>query len=163
MAAGIGESKQDVGMTKVDHIELGGIVIRDQVFATLDLTDFAGRGEGLDDVAGLLGYELLRRFPVTIDYQHSRAIFYNPETFKYTGKGLRVPFRFRVRFRRSMARWTVSQAHLSSTPAVGRPSIWPRRSSTRTASRRNMHRSIASSPKQASADTRIRRSRAPAA
>ncbi len=92
---GIGESKQDVGMTKVDHIELGGIVIRDQVFATLDLTDFAGRGEGLDDVAGLLGYELLRRFPVTIDYQHSRAIFYNPETFKYTGKGLRVPFRFR--------------------------------------------------------------------
>ena len=92
---GVGEGKQDIGMTKVEHIELGGIVIRNQVFATLDLTDFASRGEGLDDVAGLLGYELLKRFPVTIDYQHSRAIFYNPETFKYMGKGVRVPFRFK--------------------------------------------------------------------
>jgi PDZ domain/Aspartyl protease len=93
--SGVGESKQDVGMTKVGRIELGGIVVRDQVFATIDLQDFASRVEGLDHVAGLVGYELFKRFPVTIDYQRSRAIFYNPETFEYAGKGVRVPFRFK--------------------------------------------------------------------
>jgi hypothetical protein len=93
--SGVGESKQDVGMTKVGRVELGGIVVRDQVFATLDLEDFASRVEGLDHVAGLVGYELFKRFPVKIDYQRSRAIFYNPETFKYSGQGVRVPFRFK--------------------------------------------------------------------
>jgi PDZ domain/Aspartyl protease len=92
---GVGENKQDVGMTKVGRVELGGIVVRDQVFATLDLEDFGSRVEGLDHIAGLVGYELFKRFPVMIDYQHSRAIFYNPETFKYAGKGVRVPFRFK--------------------------------------------------------------------
>jgi hypothetical protein len=92
---GVGENKQDVGMTKVGRIEVGGIVIRDQVFATLDLEEFASRVEGLDHVAGLVGYELFKRFPVMIDYQHSRAVFYNPDTFKYAGKGVRVPFRFK--------------------------------------------------------------------
>jgi hypothetical protein len=92
---GGGENKQDVGMTKVGRVELGGIVVRDQVFATLDLEDFASRVEGLDHVAGLVGYELFKRFPVMIDYQHSRAIFYNPDTFKYAGNGVRVPFRFK--------------------------------------------------------------------
>ena len=93
--SGVGENKQDVGMTKVGRIELGGIVVRDQVFATLDLQDFATRVEGLDHVAGLVGYELFKRFPVKIDYQRSRAIFYNPGTFKYAGNGVRVPFRFK--------------------------------------------------------------------
>lgn len=92
---GVGENKQDVGMTKVGRIELGGIVVRDQVFATLDLEDFGTRVEGLDHIAGLVGYELFKRFPVMIDYHRSRAIFYNPETFKYAGKGVRVPFRFK--------------------------------------------------------------------
>jgi hypothetical protein len=93
--SGVGEAKQDVGITKVGRIELGGIVVRDQVFATLDLQDFISRVEGLDQVAGLVGYELFKRFPVKIDYQHSRAIFYNPETFKYAGTGVRIPFRFK--------------------------------------------------------------------
>ncbi len=93
--SGVGESKQDVGMTKVDTLEVGGIVVRSQVFATLDLGDFARRVEGLDSVSGLVGYELFKRFPVKIDYQHSRAIFYDPLTFKYSGTGTRVPFRFK--------------------------------------------------------------------
>jgi PDZ domain/Aspartyl protease len=92
---GVGENKQDVGMTKVSRVELGGIVVRDQVFATLDLQDFGSRVEGLDDIAGLVGYELFKRFPVKIDYQRSRATFYDPDKFKYAGAGVRVPFRFK--------------------------------------------------------------------
>jgi hypothetical protein len=42
-----------------------------------------------------VGYELFKRFPVMIDYQRSRAIFYDPQKFKYAGNGTRVPFRFK--------------------------------------------------------------------
>ena len=93
--SGVGENKQDVGLTKVDTLEVGGIVVRSQVFSTLDLGDFARRVEGLDNVSGLVGYELFKRFPVMIDYQRSRAIFYDPQKFKYAGSGTRVPFRFK--------------------------------------------------------------------
>jgi hypothetical protein len=93
--SGVGESKQDVGLTKVDTLEIGGIVVKSQVFSTLDLGDFARRVEGLDNVSGLVGYELFKRFPVMIDYQRSRAIFYDPQKFKYAGTGTRVPFRFK--------------------------------------------------------------------
>src|SRR5207248_629767 len=57
--------------------------------------DFARRVEGLDNVSGLVGYELFKRFPVMIDYQRSRAIFYDPQKFKYAGNGTPVPFRFK--------------------------------------------------------------------
>ena len=93
--SGVGESKQDVGLTKVDTLEVGGIVVKSQIFATLDLRDFALRVEGLDNIAGLVGYELFKRFPVTVDYTRSLAIFHDPATFKYSGKGVRVPFRFK--------------------------------------------------------------------
>ena len=93
--SGVGESKQDVGVTKVDTLEIGGIVVKSQVFSTLDLGDFARRVEGLDNFSGLVGYELFKRFPVMIDYQRSRAIFYDPQKFKYAGPGTRVPFRFK--------------------------------------------------------------------
>jgi PDZ domain len=82
-----------VGITKVDRVEIGGIEVRDQLFSTADLNDFGKRVEGIDAFAGLVGYELFRRFPVTINYDRSMATFYNPATFKYAGNGVRVPFR----------------------------------------------------------------------
>ncbi|NDP43803.1 MAG: hypothetical protein GZ089_13960 [Aromatoleum sp.] len=92
--AGSGEAQQEVGLTMVDRLEVGGIVVEHQTFATIDLAAFIQRVEGLDDVAGLVGYELFKRFPVTLDYARSRAIFYDPATFRYAGGGTRVPFRF---------------------------------------------------------------------
>ncbi len=94
-ALGAGEAKQDPGITMVERLEFGGIVVERQVFATLDLALFMRRVEGLDHVAGLIGYELFRRFPVKLDYARSRAIFYDPAKFKYAGTGTRVPFEFR--------------------------------------------------------------------
>ena len=41
--SGVGESKQDVGLAKVDTIEIGGIVVKAQIFATLDLGDVRTR------------------------------------------------------------------------------------------------------------------------
>jgi len=91
---GTGEAQQDAGLTTIEHLDVGGIVLDRQVFATVDLAAFMQRVEGLDDVAGLVGYELFKRFPVKLDYTRSRAVFYDPSTFRYQGGGTRLPFRF---------------------------------------------------------------------
>jgi PDZ domain len=96
-APGSGDVKADVGLTLVDRVEIGGIVVARQSFATINLSAFIQRVEGFDDVAGLVGYELFKRFPVTLDYARSRAIFYDPATFKYSGAGTRMPFQFNER------------------------------------------------------------------
>lgn len=90
-----GDDKQNVGVTRVDRLEFGGIVVERQVFATFDLDEFMRRVEGLDDVAGVVGYEIFKRFPVKVDYEHSRATFYDPAKFKYAGTGARLPILFR--------------------------------------------------------------------
>jgi len=90
-----GDARQDVGVTRVDRLEFGGIVIERQVFATFDLDAFMRRVEGLPDVAGVIGYELFKRFPVKLDYERSRATFYDPAKFRYAGTGARLPILFR--------------------------------------------------------------------
>jgi hypothetical protein len=115
---GAGDGKQDVGVTRVDRLEFGGIVVERQVFATIDLDPLMRRVEGLDDVAGLVGYELFKRFPVKLDYEHSRAIFYDPANSNT---------RERVRDCRSCSAGptrkpgdasTASTAYFTSTPAA---------------------------------------------
>ncbi|MEO8507905.1 MAG: aspartyl protease family protein [Betaproteobacteria bacterium] len=89
------EGKQDVGMTRIDKIEFGGIVLERQVFATIDLDAFLRRVEGLDDIGGVVGYELFKRFPIKLDFERSRAVFHDPAKFKYAGTGARLPIEFR--------------------------------------------------------------------
>jgi hypothetical protein len=64
------------------------------VFTTLDLAEYMRRVEGLDDVAGIVGFEFFRRFPVKLDYARSRAVFYDPARFAYAGGATPVAFRF---------------------------------------------------------------------
>jgi len=93
-ASAAGEAKQEVGLVKVDRMEIGGIAVDRQVFAAVDLAGLMRRVEGVDDVAGIVGYELLWRFPARIDYVNSKLVFYRPETFRYSGRGTRVSFVF---------------------------------------------------------------------
>lgn len=83
-----------VGMTRAERVELAGVVLERQAFATIDLGDFLRRVEGLPDIGGIIGYELLRRFPIKLDYERSRAVIYNPAGFRYMGTGTRVPILF---------------------------------------------------------------------
>jgi hypothetical protein len=53
------------------------------------------RVEGVDNVAGLIGYELFKRFPTRIDYAQSKITFYDPAAFEYKGTGVKVPIQFR--------------------------------------------------------------------
>ncbi len=94
-SAGVGEDKQEIGIARIDRFDLGGVGIDGMLFTAIDVAGFMSRVEGVDNVVGVIGYELLKRFPVKLDFQRSRAVFYDPSRFSYTGIGVRVPVRVR--------------------------------------------------------------------
>ncbi len=92
---GVGEAKQDAALTRVDALEIGGISVANQVFVSLPLGPQIRRIEGVDRVAGLVGYELFKRFPTRIDYTRNRIVFYNPAQWRYGGDGVKLPIHFK--------------------------------------------------------------------
>jgi hypothetical protein len=47
-----------------------------------------------DTPAFVVGYELLRRFAVKVDYEHQSLTFYDGARFRYSGPGTAVPLQF---------------------------------------------------------------------
>ncbi len=92
---GVGEKSEDVALTKVDSVALGGVTLSNQVFAVFPLAALA-KVEGVE-VQGLVGYEYFKRFIVKIDYQNSLLTFTLPSAFADHGAGTVVPFRFNGR------------------------------------------------------------------
>jgi opacity protein-like surface antigen len=73
--------------THVDTLQIGDLTMRDQTFYVADVPD--------DDAPSfLVGYELLRRFAVRIDFEHQRLTFYDGQHFRYSGPGTAVPLQF---------------------------------------------------------------------
>jgi hypothetical protein len=95
--AGKGENQQEIGLARIDRVEVGGVTIEGMLFSAIDVTDYLARVVGVEGVAGVVGFEFLKRFPVKLDYQRSRATFYEPSRFTYTGGGFGVPFKLRGR------------------------------------------------------------------
>lgn len=90
-----GRGDGSVGVVRAGRMDIGGIVIDKPVFATFDLKDFLRRVEGVDDVAGVIGFEVLKRMPVTIDYAASKLTLHDPATFRFAGRATGVPLTFR--------------------------------------------------------------------
>jgi len=88
---------QEIGIARIERIDLGGVAIDGMLFTALDVSGFIARVEGVDEVAGVVGYEFFKRFPVKLDFQHSRATFYDPARFTYAGGGVGVPVAVRDR------------------------------------------------------------------
>jgi hypothetical protein len=95
--AGKGANQQEIGIARIDLVDVGGVEISGMLFAAIDVTDYLARTTGVDGVAGVVGFEFLKRFPVKLDYQRLRATFYEPSRFTYTGGGVGVPFKLRGR------------------------------------------------------------------
>lgn len=89
---GSGERSEDVGLTKVEAIRIGEATLANQVFAVFDFSALS-KVEGLP-LRGLVGYEVFKRFVVTIDYERRRLTLTLPESFQYSGAGTAVPFKF---------------------------------------------------------------------
>lgn len=73
----------------VDTLQIGDLVVRDQTFYVAGLPD-DGPDEG-GTPQFIVGYELLRRFAVRIDYDHQSLTFYDGPRFHYTGSAAAVP------------------------------------------------------------------------
>ena len=89
---GVGEESEDVALARVDTLEVGDATLRNQVFAVFPIGSFS-RVEGVPFL-GLIGYEIFKRFVVTVDYEGSRLTLTLPEAFDYEGQGTVVPFKF---------------------------------------------------------------------
>lgn len=76
----------DSKITHVHTLEIGSLIMHDQMFHVISTPP------GDDDTPQIaIGYELMRRLVVKIDYEHERLTFYNAATFKYSGSGIEVP------------------------------------------------------------------------
>jgi len=89
---GTGEKSEDLALAKVRTLEVGDARLNDQVFYIFDvgsLSDVEGA-----PVLGLIGYEVFKRFVVSIDYAHRTLRLTVPAAFSYQGQGAVVPFKF---------------------------------------------------------------------
>jgi hypothetical protein len=91
-ARGVGEGSEELAITHVGEVRFGRATLRDQVFYVLPLQGLA-EVEGVE-VAGVLGFEVLQRFVVEVDYARRRLTLTLPESFDTTRAGTAVPFVF---------------------------------------------------------------------
>jgi predicted aspartyl protease len=75
---------------RIDSISVGGITLYNQ---TVGVIDHGGMGLRIaEGLGGLLGYDLLSRFPFKVKYSSAELIFYNPESFNSPDSELCVNF-----------------------------------------------------------------------
>ncbi len=89
---GVGETSEDVGLVNLESLSVGDVTIRKPLFAVFALESFADV-EGVPQ-AGLIGYEVFKRFVVRVDYEQGRLTLTEPSAFAYEGSGTVVLFRF---------------------------------------------------------------------
>jgi len=89
---GVGEKSEDMALSRLDTLEIGGATIKSQLAIVLPFGQLSNV-EGVP-VLGLVGYEVFKRFVVTIDYEHCRLTLTLPSAFAYHGAGTVVPFVF---------------------------------------------------------------------
>jgi hypothetical protein len=94
-ARGAGEASQDVSLVKVKSLQLGAATLENQLFVVFPLGGFTKISGAPFD--GLVGYEVFKRFVVTLDYDRRQLELTQPSAFAYDGPGPVVPFEFKGR------------------------------------------------------------------
>ena len=87
-----GGGSLSIAFTRVAGIRVGDAEIIDQRFAVLPLPRHVTDRGNRHPIAGFIGYQLLTRFAVRLDYDHSTLTLRPGRDFRYEGKGVRVPF-----------------------------------------------------------------------
>lgn len=89
---GVGEKSEDVGLAKLETLQVGDATLSNQLFAVYPMESFASI-EGVEE-SGLIGYEVFKRFVVQVDYEHNILTLTVPSAFAYQGNGAKLPFVF---------------------------------------------------------------------
>lgn len=88
------ERTQAVATTHVHHLRLGKAEFDDQPFLELELPAVMVDRGRRPPLAGILGYELFKKFVISIDYQGRRLTLAPPQQFRDPKVGVCVPFTF---------------------------------------------------------------------
>ena len=92
-----GGDSVSIAFTRVATVRLGDAEMTDQSFAVLSLPRYLTDRGNRRAIAGFIGYELLTRFAVRLDYD-DRTLTLRPERdFRYEGKGVRVSLTFNAK------------------------------------------------------------------
>jgi PDZ domain/Aspartyl protease len=92
-AGGIGQNTVEFGYAKINLMAVGGLVLKNQLFGTFDLSDGI-RFEDLPTL-GLVGYELAKQAVVVIDYDKKEITFIRPAAFRPPEGAESLPLKFR--------------------------------------------------------------------
>jgi hypothetical protein len=89
---GAGEKSEDVGLVKLESVQIGDAIVERQLFAVFDLARLEP-AEGAP-LPGLVGYEIFKRFAVRIDYGRRLLTLTLPSAFEAPKDAASLPFRF---------------------------------------------------------------------
>ena len=92
-----GGDSVSIAFTRVATVRLGDAEMTDQPFAVLSLPRYLTDRGNRPAIAGFIGYELLTRFAVRLDYDDSTLTLRPERNFRYEGKGVRVALTFNVK------------------------------------------------------------------
>jgi PDZ domain len=71
---------------------LGALTLKDRYSAVLSQSDIDGLEQYFGRrVSGIIGYELFEQLVVELDFQRHIFKFHRPQTYQYSGNGLRIP------------------------------------------------------------------------
>ena len=76
----------DTQTTHVKTLQIADLVLHDQLFHVIEIPV----ANGTTPVAAI-GYEVLRRLAVQVDYEHEQLTFHDAPTFHYSGSAARIP------------------------------------------------------------------------
>ncbi|MBV8208939.1 MAG: aspartyl protease family protein [Burkholderiaceae bacterium] len=92
VTSGAGEGHGTTGFVRFDEIAIGAVQLRNQDGFATDIYDKTIEGIPVD---GMIGFELVRRMVMTIDYGRHMITFTQPDRFEATAdSGVGIPFVF---------------------------------------------------------------------
>ena len=92
---GVGEKSEDIGVVKVERLDIGDVTLVDQTFMVFPLGPLAA----VEGVAGqgIIGFEVFQRFVVHLDHGRRQLTLELPAAFTPPAGATAVPFRFHDR------------------------------------------------------------------
>jgi hypothetical protein len=96
---GVGTSETTAHYAQIARYQVGQAELRDQQFLVIPLPSIiTSRGAGQEPIAGLIGYEVFRRFCVTIDYHQRQLTLARFSPRRQNGEALHLFFDGRTPF-----------------------------------------------------------------
>jgi hypothetical protein len=86
-----GSHSVSISATRVAVLRLGDVEMTDQPFLVVPLPRYLTDRGNQVPLAGFIGYEVLARFAVRLDYDNRRLTLTRSSDFRYDGKGVSVP------------------------------------------------------------------------